>query len=226
MTSKIIIIEGLDGCGKSTQLALLEERFRDCRFLTFPNYQTPAGEIITEYLGGGFSDPDAEHSAYSASTFYAADRYISFRKDWRVNWFSGRTIISARYTTSNAIYQMTKLDRSLWEGYCAWLYDYEYEKLGIPAPDAVIFLDVPVEVSQRLLTERYQGDESKKDVHEADPDYLRRCREAVRYAAGHDPYAKWYMLNCCYGGEMRTPESIHKELVQLIQKIIDGGEQE
>ena len=78
----------------------------------------------------------------------------------------------------------------------------------------------------RVLTERYQGDDSKKDVHEADPDYLRRCREAVRYAAGHDPYAKWYMLNCCYGDEMRTPESIHKELVQLIQKIIDGGEQE
>ena len=94
------------------------------------------------------------HSAYSASTFYAADRYISFRKDWIVDYTDGKRIISARYTTSNAIYQMTKLPRELWDEYCAWLYDYEYNKLGIPAPDAVIFLDVPVEISQRLLTER------------------------------------------------------------------------
>ncbi|MCR5718302.1 MAG: deoxynucleoside kinase [Oscillospiraceae bacterium] len=225
MTSKIIIIEGLDGCGKSTQLALLEARFRDCRFLTFPNYDSPAGEIITEYLSGELSESGPLHSAYSASTFYAADRYISYRKDWRVDWLSGRTIISARYTTSNAIYQMTKLDRSQWEDYCRWLYDYEYEKLGIPAPDAVIFLDVPVEVSQKLLTARYAGDEGRKDIHEADPEYLKRCREAVRYAAGHDPYAKWYMLNCCYDGELRTPESIHKELVRMIGNIINGGEQ-
>lgn len=219
MSSKIIIIEGLDGCGKSTQLALLEARYTDCRFLTFPNYESPAGEIITEYLGGKLPDPDPLHSAYSASTFYAADRYISYRKDWCVDYMADKDIISARYTTSNAIYQMTKLDRSQWESYCSWLYDYEYEKLGIPAPTAVIFLDVPVEVSQRLLTERYHGDERKKDVHEADPDYLKRCREAVRYAAGRDPYAKWYMLNCCYGEEMRTPESIHKELVRLIGEI-------
>lgn len=219
MASKIIIIEGLDGCGKSTQLALLEARFRDCRFLTFPNYDSPAGEIVTEYLNGWIPDPDPLHSAYSASTFYAADRYISYRKDWCVDFMADRDIISARYTTSNAIYQMTKLDHSDWESYCKWLYDYEYEKLGIPAPTAVIFLDVPVEISQRLLTERYNGDEKKKDVHEADPDYLKRCREAVRYAAGHDPYAKWYMLNCCYGTEMRTPESIHKELVHMIEEI-------
>lgn len=224
MSSKIIIIEGLDGCGKSTQLELLQGRFHDCRFLTFPNYRSPAGEIITEYLEGGITDFDPERSAYSASTFYAADRYISYRKDWRVDYLSGRTIISARYTTSNAIYQMTKLDRSLWEGYCAWLYDYEYNKLGIPAPDAVIFLDVPVEISQKLLTERYAGDEKKKDVHEANTDYLRRCREAVRYAAGHDPHAKWYMLDCCYGGEMRPPISIHRDLVRLIEELRQGDQ--
>ena len=219
MSSKIIIIEGLDGCGKSTQLELLQRRFPDCRFLTFPNYQSPAGEIITEYLEGGIVDFDPERSAYSASTFYAADRYISYRKDWCVDYLSGRTIISARYTTSNAIYQMTKLDRKVWEDYCNWLYDYEYNKLGIPVPDAVIFLDVPVEISQRLLTERYAGDEKKKDVHEADPDYLQRCREAVRYAAGHDTRAKWYMLDCCYNGEMRPPISIHRDLVRLIEEL-------
>ncbi len=219
MLSKIIIIEGLDGCGKSTQLEMLEARFKDCRFLTFPNYKSPAGEIISEYLDGRLADADAEHSAYSASTFYAADRYISYRKDWCVDYMSGRTIISARYTTSNAIYQMTKLPREHWEEYCAWLYDYEYEKLGIPAPDAVIFLDVPVEVSQELLSARYEGDEKKKDVHESDLEYLHRCRVAVRYAAGHDPHAKWFILNCCEDGRMRSPESIHEQLVRMIEEI-------
>ena len=219
MQGKLIIIEGLDGCGKSTQLAMLEERFPGSRFLTFPNYDTPAGEIITEYLAERIPDGDAVHSAYSASTFYAADRSISFRKDWIVDYTDGKRIISARYTTSNAIYQMTKLPRELWDEYCAWLYDYEYNKLGIPAPDAVIFLDVPVEISQRLLTERYRGDESKKDKHEADPAYLMRCREAAMYAAGHDPYASWTILNCCADGALRSAESIQEELAGIIEGL-------
>jgi dTMP kinase len=94
MHGKIIVIEGLDGCGKSTQLELLKKRFEGCRFLTFPNYASPAGEIVTEYLGGRIPDADPVHSAYSASTFYAADRYISYRKDWYVDYAGGRDILS------------------------------------------------------------------------------------------------------------------------------------
>lgn len=220
MHGKIIVIEGLDGCGKSTQLELLKKRFEGCRFLTFPNYTSPAGEIVSEYLGGRIPDSDPVHSAYSASTFYAADRYISYRKDWYVDYAGGRNILSARYTTSNAIYQMTKLDRSEWDAYCAWLYDLEYKKLGIPAPDTVIFLDVPVEVSQRLLTARYAGSEDKKDIHEADPDYLRRCYEAAQYAAAHDPYAAWQRIDCCEEGQLRSPESIQNELAAKVAEAL------
>lgn len=220
MQGKIIIIEGLDGCGKSTQLELLKKQFEGCRFLTFPNYGTPSGEIVSEYLAGRIPDTDPTHSAYSASTFYAADRYISFRKDWYVDYTAGRHIISARYTTSNAIYQMTKLDEAQWPGYCEWLYDYEYEKLGIPKPDAVIFLDVPVEVSQKLLSERYAGSSQGKDIHEANPDYLRRCREAALYAAAHDRYAQWQMLDCCENGTLRSVEDIHAALCARIRQIL------
>lgn len=220
MHGKIIIIEGLDGCGKSTQLELLRKRFTGCRFLTFPNYGSSAGEIVTEYLSGRIPDPDPVHSAYSASTFYAADRYISYRKDWYVDYAGGKHILSARYTTSNAIYQMTKLPREEWDSYCTWLYDYEYTKLGIPAPDHVLFLDVPVEVSQRLLNERYAGGKGEKDIHEADPDYLQRCYTAAQYAAEHDPYAQWHRIDCCEYGTLRSPESIQNELAATIAEVL------
>lgn len=223
MQGKIIIIEGLDGCGKTTQVNLLKERFQgeSYRFLTFPDYESLAGEIILEYLGKKIPETDGEKSAYSASSFYAIDRYISYRKDWRVDYEQGKTIISARYTTSNAIYQMTKLPRDKWEEYRNWLYDYEYQKLGIPEPDEVIFLDVPVEVSQKLLSDRYQGDEAKKDAHEGNPEYLKHCHDAAVYAgkAGKP----WRFLECCQEEQMKPVEAIQEELIQIIEKIIQSN---
>ncbi len=219
MNGKIIVIEGLDGCGKSTQLELLKQQFESYRFITFPNYASPSGEIITQYLNGTFHEENCERSTYSASSFYAIDRYISFKQDWEKDYLEGRTIISARYTTSNAFYQMTKLPPSEWEAYCSWLYDYEYGKLGIPRPDAVIFLDVPIEVSQKLLSERYQGDERKKDIHEADVEYLKACRNAAMYVCGHDPREKWCIVQCCEGETMRTIDAIQQELVSIIQSL-------
>ncbi|MBR2912998.1 MAG: deoxynucleoside kinase [Oscillospiraceae bacterium] len=220
MQGKIIVIEGLDGCGKSTQLELLKERFTGCRFITFPNYDSPSGELVTQYLHGEFHEEDAQRSAYSASAFYAVDRYASFKKDWESDYLSGKTIISARYTTSNAFYQMTKLDRAQWEEYCRWLYDFEYGRLGIPRPDAVIFLDVPVEVSQRLLTQRYEGNEGKKDIHEADVEYLKKCRDAVMYAYENRGTEHWHMIACCENDALRPISSIHEELVSVISGIM------
>ncbi len=220
MHGTIIVIEGLDGCGKSTQLELLKETFTDCRFITFPNYESPSGHLITQYLQGEFHEEDPLRSAYSASSFYAADRYASYKKDWEKDYLSGKTIISARYTTSNAFYQMTKLPHDAWGSYADWLYDFEYAKLGIPKPDAVIFLDVPVEVSQRLLTERYDGNEAKKDIHEADVNYLKACREAAMYACEHRPAGEeWHIIRCCENGEMRTIAEIQAEIAGIVQRL-------
>ncbi len=226
MSGTFIVIEGLDGCGKSTQLDLLKAQFTDCRFITFPNYDSPSGQLVTQYLQGEFHEENALRSAYSASSFYAADRYASYKKDWEKDYLSGKTIISARYTTSNAFYQMTKLPHAEWESYCDWLYDFEYEKLGIPKPDAVIFLDVPVEVSQRLLSARYDGDEAKKDIHEADVNYLRACREAAMYAHAHRPVGEeWHIIQCCENGEMRSISDIQAEIAAIVQKLAgnNGG---
>ncbi len=221
MPGKIIVIEGLDGCGKSTQLELLKTQFTHCRFLTFPNYDSPSGAIITQYLSGEFQETDALRSAYSASSFYAVDRYTSFKQDWEKDYLAGKTIISARYTTSNAFYQMTKLPKGCWEDYCTWLYDFEYGKLGIPRPDAVIFLDMPVEVSQRLMSGRYGGNEDRKDIHEADVDYLTACRSAAMYACEHRSTEQWHLISCCENDVLRSISSIQEELRGLLRRL-DG----
>jgi len=209
----LIVIDGLDGCGKSTQLELLKEKITDAHFITFPYYNTNSGKIVSDYLGGKFKEESASVSAYSASAIYAVDRYTSFKTHWESLYKSGSPLISARYTTSNAIYQMTKLDKSQWDSYLDWLYDFEYEKLGLPSPDLTIFLDMPIEISQKLLSERYDGDETKKDIHEQDTSFLNACREAALYVGKR---SGWKIIRCDKNGEARAIKDINDELYNII----------
>lgn len=211
MRSRIIVLEGLDGCGKSTQLELLKAHYsgHGVRFITFPNYQSEAGRLVSGYLRGEFPEDDPEKSAYSASTLYAVDRYVSLKQHWGEYLSRGETIISARYVTSNAIYQMTKLPRERWEAFLEWLYDFEYEKLGIPRPDKVIYLDMPIEVSQKLLSHRYGGDENKKDIHETNLEFMKSCREAAAYLAARDG---WQVLPCAENDVPRGVDDIQNEI--------------
>lgn len=204
---KIIVLEGLDGSGKSTQLELLYSALREkrpARLVSFPNYDSSTGRVVSDYLAGNIP-AEGSAGAYAASGFYASDRYASYVTDWKQDHDQGTTIISGRYTTSNAIYQMTKLPRESWEDYLGWLWDYEYRKLGIPEPDIVLFLDMPVEVSQRLLTTRYHGDESKKDIHESNVAFLRACRESALYTAER---CGWRIISCSDGTEPLPIEEI------------------
>lgn len=211
---KLFVIEGLDGCGKSTQLEMLKSKTdNNTRFISFPNYDSASGQIIKDYLSGKFSEENGKVGAYTASSFYAVDRYISYKTDWEKDYQAGKTIIAARYTSSNAIYQMTKLDKSQWDEYLSWLEDYEYEKFGIPRPDKVVFLDMPIEVSQKLLSSRYGGNEEKKDIHERNVDFLKACREAALYTAKRKG---WFILPCSDGENPFTPESINEQLSAMI----------
>ncbi len=214
LLKKLIVIEGLDGSGKSTQLELLKRKLTDARFITFPYYDTDSGRIISSYLKGSFNETDPVRSAYSASIMYALDRYTSFKTHWQALYESGDPVISARYVSSNAVYQMTKLEKSEWDGYIAWLTDLEYKKLGMPRPDMTIFLDMPMEISQKLLLERYGGDESKKDIHERDTAFLAKCHEAALYTA--EKYG-WKKINCGKNGEPRAISDINSELIDLIK---------
>ena len=173
---KLIIIEGLDGSGKSTQVELLQKYFENeginYRKIKLPDYDSPSSTLVNMYLAGEFGKSADDVNAYAAGAFYAVDRFASYKLNWGKDYENGTLILADRYATSNSIYQMEKIDESKWDEYLDWSADFEYEKIGIPKPDAVIYLDMPVEISQRLMTKRYGGDENKKDVHEANVNRL------------------------------------------------------
>ena len=221
---KLIIIEGLDGCGKSTQTALLE-KYLDNKSISFkkiklPDYDSPSSTLVNMYLGGEFGSNANDVNAYAASAFYAVDRFASFKLKWKKEYDNGELILADRYATSNLIYQMEKISADCWDEYIEWSEDFEYEKIGVPRPDAVIFLDMPVEVSQRLMTQRYCGDENKKDVHEANVEFLNGCRRSALYAAKKQG---WYVVECSDGENPLEIEKIHSNIVSIVEKELSNA---
>lgn len=219
---KLMVIDGLDGCGKSTQLNLLDEylRFKGVPYkqISFPDYDQPSSALVKMYLGGELGGSAAAVNAYAASSFYAVDRYASYTRFWSQEYEQGTPIVAARYVTSNAIHQMTKLPQTEWDAFLEWLEDYEYNKLGLPRPDMVVFLDMPIEVSQRLMEGRYNGDNAKKDIHERDLSYLYRCREAALYVAEKK---HWQVISCNDGDSPLPIEAIHQQLCTLFEDMIN-----
>ena len=218
---KLLVIDGLDGCGKSTQLQLLDEALAASgtvyRQISFPDYEQPSSALVKMYLGGELGGSPAAVNAYAASSFYAVDRYASYKCFWQEDYAAGVPIVAARYTTSNAIHQMTKCPEAEWDSYLEWLEAYEYGKLELPRPDRVVFLDMPLEVSQRLLEKRYAGDSEKKDIHERDLSYLQSCRKAALYAADK---LGWIILPCACDGEPLPKELIHRQLLDCFKEMI------
>ena len=208
MNGKIVVIEGLDGCGKSTQFELLAkflEGITPTKAISFPDYSNPSSTLVKLYLNGDISNDPTNINAYAASSFYAVDRYASYK-----------LILAARYTTSNAIYQMTKLDQNQWDNYLSWLEDYEYSKLELPKPDKTIFLDLDLKIAQENLKKRYNGDENKKDIHERDIEFLKNCRKTALYVAEK---LGWNIVKCDRDGKFRTIEDINAELREIIMNM-------
>ena len=218
---QLIIFEGLDGSGKGTQTKLTAQRLQqqgyDLRQITFPDYESESSALVRMYLSGAFGDKPDDVNAYAASSFYAVDRFASYKTDWGEFYREGGLVLSDRYTTSNAVHQCSKLPPEEWEQFLHWLFDYEFHLLGLPAPDSVIYLQVDPAVSQRLMTARYHGDESKKDVHEKDTEYLARSRRAAEYCAEH---LGWTTVHCTHSDAMRSIEDIQTE----VQGIVLGGQ--
>jgi dTMP kinase len=217
----LIEIEGLDGSGKSTQIALLREAL-EARGLSplcikLPHYDDDSSLLVRRYLAGTFGAKPGDVNAYQASTFYAADRVSGYKTRWGADYESGRILLADRYTGANAFHQAAKLPESEWASFFAWLYDFEYNKLALPKPDLVVFLDMPPAVSSKLLSDRYQGDESKRDLHEADYTYLLRCREAALAAAEQ---ADWAVIPCAEGDSPKSKESIHADILKHIGRIL------
>ena len=203
---RFIAIDGLDGSGKGTQTALLcdylEKKSIKVRRLTFPTYTSPGCDLVSFYLGGGLGEHPDDTGAYAASVFYACDRYVSYRTDWKKDIEDADTVtVADRYTTANAVHQLSKLPVDKWDEFLSWLWDFEFDKMGLPRPDDVVYLEVPPDISRVLVTERG----NKKDIHEKDEEYLERSYSAAKYCAEK---LGWHRIKCCTGGKIMSKEEI------------------
>lgn len=218
---KLIVIEGLDGSGKSTQENLLRQKLAEkgihVNSIKLPNYDDPACEPVKMYLAGRFGSNPSDVNAYAASSFFAVDRFVSYNCYWKEKYLSGEVFIADRYTTSNAYHQLTKTPESEWDTYLEWLEDFEYKKMGIPKPDSVIYLDMPIDVSQKLMSGRYHGDESKKDIHEKDVEYLNSCRKAADYSCSK---LGWTRILCAENGEPLPIEKISEKVFEAVSPAL------
>jgi dTMP kinase len=215
--SKLIVLDGLDGCGKTTQYELAAERLLkkySVNKITFPDYESDSSAAVKMYLGGKISENASDINAFAASSFYAVDRYISFMSKWKSAYETADITLAARYTTSNIIHQLPKIPERKRVSFINWLSDYEYVKLGLPKPDLVILLDLPEEIAERRLSSRYQGDDSKKDIHERDREYMKLCRQCALFAAEK---LDWAVINCAENGNIKGIEQINGEIISLIE---------
>jgi len=219
---KLIVIEGTDGSGKSTQFRALTEHLsqdgHNFKTLVFPQYSEPSSALIRMYLGGEFGDKPSDVNAYAASAFYAVDRYASYKKDWGKWYEDGGLIVSDRYTTSNAVHQASKETGERQKDYLKWLYEFEYDRLGLPRPDLTIYLDVPTEYTEKLLRGREQATNTQADIHEKDMQYLATCRETGKAAAA---YYGWTVISCVKDGIMRSIEDIHQEIYSYVTSCLE-----
>lgn len=216
---KLIVIEGLDGSGKGTQSKLLfnylEKKFEKVRKITFPNYDSDSSAAVRMYLNGELSKNPMDIGAYAASSFFAVDRYISFITDWKADYDNGCVFLADRYTTSNAVYQVGKAENA--EDYLNWVWDFEYNKIGLPAPDLVIYLDMDPKVSSELLIKRYEGNADKKDIHESNIEFLNMCRNNAMIVAKNNG---WKIVKCSDDKAPYSIEAISGEIIKIVEESL------
>ena len=222
---KLFVIDGTDGSGKQTQLEKLKERLErekiDYKSVSFPNYESESSALVKIYLNGELAEDPKEISPYIASTFYAADRYITFKKEYEKYYKSGGIILADRYTTSNMVHQAGKIkDDTEREKFLNWLWDFEFNLYGLPVPTQVFFLNMPTEYALKLMENRKNKitQEEKKDIHERNPEHMidaynEACKLSKKY--------NWKEIQCVKNKEIRTIEDIHEEIYQEIKTYLN-----
>lgn len=228
MSGKLIIIEsGSDASGKATQTRKLYDRLvkegYKIRKVEYPNYNAESSALVKMYLRGDFGSKPTDVDPYVASTFYAADRYASFKTEWEQFYNEGGIILADRYTTSNMVHQASKMAEEDRDKYLNWLVDFEFNMYKIPKPDCVVFLDVPIEFSKKLMENRKNKitGEEKKDIHESDIKYLEKSYNNSLYIA--DKY-DWKKINCVEDKALRSIDNIHEEIYKLVTNTIKSIE--
>jgi dTMP kinase len=219
---KLIVIEGTDSSGKQTQTELLYEKYKKMgkkvMKITFPNYDSPSSAPVKMYLNGDFGGV-GEANIHAVSTMYAVDRYASFKTIWEDFYNEGGIIISDRYTTSNMVHQASKFeDKDEKDNYLEWLVDLEYEKMGIPKPDVVVFLNMPTEMAFKLMEDRKNKitGEDKKDIHENDREYMQKSHDNACYVANR---YSWKEVMCIKDGKLKTIDEIGEEVFGVCEEL-------
>lgn len=219
-----IAIDGLDGSGKKTQSDRLCEYLKEngirVRELDFPVYESDSSYFVKMYLNGELGMNPNDTNAYAASMFFAQDRYVSYRRDWSADYLDPDTVIVAnRYTTANAIHQLSKLPREEWDDFLPWLCDFEYSRLGLPAPDLVLFLELPPEISLSMVESRSNETGRKKDIHELDRNHMENSYRAGLYAS---EALGWHRINCADvdGCGMRSRDEIFDDIKKRVAELL------
>lgn len=219
---KVIVIEGTDSSGKETQARLLYDRLSkdglNVKKLSFPRYGNVWATPVEHYLAGDLGKKPGDVNAEAASLMYAIDRLASFKEDWAEFYQSGGILICDRYTTSNALHQTSKLPDDKRIDFLEWLYDLEYNKMELPRPNLIFFLNVADSVAERALMQRTGKAGVQHDIHETDLEYLRRCRENGRFVAQYD---HWVTINCTENDQFRTREEIHADIHKHVCDLLN-----
>lgn len=224
-----IVFDGNDGSGKATQSRMLAEYFEQEGTkhlkLDFPAYDRNFfGALIGECLAGAHGD-FVHMDPKIASSLYALDRLESTPLI-RDAISEGKVVLADRFASSNQIHQGGKIaDENERITFLAWLEKMEHEVLGIPRPDAIIYLDVPVEVSLKLLTEKRKAKnqtlgDGVKDTVEEDRQYLERSHETAQWLAARE--SNWRIIQCMEVERLRTPEEIQQEVIAVVKKLSGG----
>lgn len=225
--AKLIAIDGVDASGKQTHTELLTKHFealgKKVLRLSFPMYDSPSSALVKLYLSGALGKNAEDVDAYAASTFFAADRFITYRTDWEKAYKDGKIIIIAdRYVSSNMIHQAGKIsDFAEKDKFLDWLYDFEFNIYKIPKPDMTVFLDMPPKYGKTLIEGRnnkFSG-EKKLDIHESDFSYLEKSYENAKYVA--DKFG-WQTIPCVKDGKIRPIADIQADIVKITEKLINA----
>ena len=221
MPGKLIVLEGTDGSGKSTQFRALCDRLdgRGTAYqkLVFPQYDQPSSALIRMYLGGEFGSRPEDVNAYAASAFFAVDRYASMKKVWGNYYQQGGLILADRYSPSSAVHQAAKLPAEEQAAFCRWLDEFEHDRLGLPRPDAVLYFDMPTDWAVSLLRSREAATHTHADIHEVDTAYLAACRETALRAAD---VLGWTVIPCVRDGQLRSVDEIHRHVWSLVEPLL------
>ncbi len=225
MKGKLIVIEGGDGSGKATQAGRLADALRregkSVKAVSFPDYESDSSALIKMYLRGDFGSDAGAVNPYAATAFYAVDRFASYQTAWKEFLAGGGIVVADRYTTSNMLYQMIKIaDPAERRAYLDWLWDFEFNKMGLPVPDMVILLDVPLAVSERLMAGR-QGKTggTTGDIHEQNERFLKKCHDAYAELAA---LYRWRRIACTNDGVMRAVDDIGRDVKKAADELFDS----